>query len=67
MDSFGFACLLPVVFSSCEGSKIVVCEVAGFSSGDAFADLEVSRPDDEGRSAIVGVGVVGWFWGCPFG
>lgn len=45
----------------------MVGEVCCFSSGDAFADLEVSRPDDEGRSAVVGVVVVGWFWGCPFG
>lgn len=67
MDSFGFSGLLPVVFGGGEGSKIVVCEVCCFSSGDAFADLEVACPDDEGRSAIVCVGVVGWFWGCPFG
>lgn len=67
MDPFGFACLLPVVFGCGEGSKIVVCEVCCFSAGDAFADLEVSRPDHERNIAIVGVGVVGWFWGCPFG
>ena len=67
MDSFGFACLLPVVFCDDEGVQIVVCESAGFSAGDAFADLEVSCPDDERNIAVVGVGVVCWFWGCPFG
>lgn len=66
MDSLRFACLLPVVFGGGEGSKIVVCEVCGFSSGDAFADLEVSRPNNEGCLVTAG-GVVGWFWGCPFG
>ena len=67
MDSFGFSGLLPVVFSSGEGSKIVVGEVCCFSSGYAFADLEVSCPDDEGRSAVVGAGVLFGFGGCPFG
>ena len=67
MDSFGFACLLPVVFSSGEGAKIVVCESAGFSAGDAFADLEVACPDDEGRIAVVGVGVLFGFWWLPVG
>lgn len=67
MDSFGFACLLPVVFCDYEGVQIVVCESAGFSAGDAFADLEVSRPYHERNIAIVCVGIVGWFWGCPFG
>ena len=65
MDSLRLACLLPVVFGGCEGVQIVVGEVCCFSAGDAFADLEVSRPDDEGRIAATGVGV--WFWGCPFG
>ncbi|QSL99387.1 hypothetical protein [Propionibacterium phage TCUCAP1] len=55
------------MFGGGEGSKIVVCEVGGFSAGDAFADLEVARPYHERNIAIVGVGVVGWFWGCPFG
>ena len=67
MDALRFACLLPVVFGGCEGAQIVVCEVCCFSFGDAFAYLEVACPDDEGCSAVVGVGVVGWFWGCPFG
>lgn len=67
MDSLRFACLLPVVFCDDEGVQIVVGESAGFSAGDAFAYLEISRPDDEGHIAVVGVGVVGWFWGCPFG
>ena len=67
MDSFGFACLLPVVFCDYEGVQIVVGESAGFSAGDAFADLEVSCPDDEGRSAVVGVGVLFGFWWLPFG
>lgn len=66
MDSFGFACLLPVVFGGGEGSKIVVGEVCCFSAGDAFADLEVACPDDEG-CLVTALGVVGWFWGCPFG
>lgn len=66
MDPFGFACLLPVVFGGCEGSKIVVCESAGFSAGDAFADLEVSCPDDEG--CLITALVVGfWFGWLPFG
>ena len=66
MDSFGFACLLPVVFGCCEGSKIVVGEVRGFSSGDAFADLEVACPDDEG-CLVTALGVGFWFGWCPFG
>jgi len=67
VDSLRFACLLPVVFCDYEGVQIVVGEVCCFSSGDAFADLEVSCPDDEGRSAVVGAGVVGWFWWLPVG
>jgi len=67
VDSFGFARLLPVVFGGCEGVQIVVCEVCCFPAGDAFADLEVSRPYHERNIAVVGVGVVGWFWGHPFG
>lgn len=67
MDSLRLACLLPVVFGGCEGSKIVVCEVCCFSAGDAFADLEVSRPDHERNIAIVGVGVLFGFWWLPVG
>lgn len=67
MDSLRFACLLPVVFGDYEGVQIVVGEVCCFSAGDAFADLEVACPDDEGRSAVVGAGVLFGFWGCPFG
>lgn len=66
MDPFGFSGLLPVVFGGCEGSKIVVCEVRGFSAGDAFADLEVACPDDESH-IVTAAGLGGWFWWCPFG
>ncbi|MES6880675.1 hypothetical protein U6U47_12200, partial [Cutibacterium acnes] len=66
MDSLRLAGLLPVVFCGCEGSKIVVCEVCCFSSGDAFADLEVSRPDDE-SSIVTAAGMGGWFGWLPFG
>lgn len=66
MDSFGFARLLPVVFSSGEGSKIVVCEVCCFSAGDAFADLEVACPDDEG-CLVTAAGMGGWFGWLPVG
>ena len=67
MDSLRLACLLPVVFCDYEGVQIVVGEVCCFSAGDAFAYLKVSRPYHERNIAVVGVGVVGWFWGCPFG
>ena len=67
MDSLRLAGLLPVVFGGCEGVQIVVCEVCCFSSGDAFAELEVACPDDEGRIAMVDVGVLFGFGGCPFG
>lgn len=66
MDPAGFSGLLPVVFGGGEGSKIVVCEVCCFSAGDAFADLEVACPDDEGR-IVVATGSVCLFGGCPFG
>ena len=63
MDPFGFSGLLPVVFGGCEGSKIVVCEARGFSAGDAFADLEVARPDYKRTIGVVVAGdVVGCGW-----
>lgn len=67
MDSLRLSCLLPVVFCCCEGVQIVVGEVCCFPAGDAFADLEVACPDDEGRIAVVGVGVLFGFWWLPFG
>lgn len=67
MDPLRLSGLLPVVFGGGEGAKIVVCEVCCFSAGDAFADLEVSCPDDEGCSAVVGVGVLFGFWWLPVG
>lgn len=67
MNPLRFACLLPVVFGCGEGSQIVVCESASFSAGNAFADLEVSRPYHERNIAIVGVGVLFGFWWLPVG
>lgn len=66
MDPFGFAGLPPVVFGGCEGSKIVVCEVRGFSAGDAFTDLKVARPDDK-RGLVTTGGVGVWFGWLPVG
>ena len=66
MDPFGFSCLLPVVFGGCEGSKVVVCEVRGFSAGDAFAYLKVAGTDDK-RGLVTALGVGFWFGWCPFG
>ena len=66
MDSLRLSGLLPVVFGECEGAKIVVCEVCCFSSGDAFADLEVSCPDDE-SCLVTALGVLFGFGWLPFG
>lgn len=66
MDSLRLSGLLPVVFCCCEGVEVVVGEVCCFSSGDAFADLEVSCPDDEG-CLVTALGVLVGFGGCPFG
>lgn len=67
MDSLRLSCLLPVVFCGCKGAQVVVGEVCCFSSGDAFADLEVACPDDEGRIAAAGVVGLFGFWWLPFG
>uniref|UniRef100_A0AB39CFD7 Uncharacterized protein n=1 Tax=Cutibacterium phage vB_CacS-HV1 TaxID=3236917 RepID=A0AB39CFD7_9CAUD len=54
------------MFCGCEGVQIVVGEVCCFSSGDAFADLKVSCPDNEG-CLVTALGVGFWFGWCPFG